>query len=126
MLATGMLLGLTIWGSKLALDSSLTRLNENVVVWGALAFALLACMWWVMMRSRTTLTQDTLSQTWFWSKRTPLAQISYAKFVRVRGLEWLIAPRLYVRAGPGPFVAFHAATPELWAEFEAMGRQIGR
>lgn len=125
-LASGLLFGLAVWGGKLALDTRLTRLNEDVTVWGLLAFVLLACMWWVMMRSRTTLTQDALSQTWFWSKRTPLALISHAKFMRVRGLEWLIAPRLYVRAGPGPFVAFHAATPELWAEFEAMGRQIGR
>lgn len=126
LMATGLMLGLTLWGGRLVLGSQLDQFNQNAMLLGLLAFAVLAYMWWVMVRSRITLTRNTLSQTWFWQKSTPLSHIGYARFMRLRGLEWLVAPRLYVRTGPGPFVAYHAATPELWAEFEAMAQQLQR
>lgn len=124
LLATGLMLGLVLWGVRLVQGSQLSGINQDVLLWGVAAFALLAYMWWVLLRSRTTLTPETLSQTWFWRKTTPLGHITYARFMRLRGLEWLIAPRLYVRAGPGPFVAYHAATPALWAEFQRIAEQL--
>ena len=126
-IATGMMATLSFWGVRLLLDPDVSgQLNHNLVGGALLAYSLLLYMWWVMMRSTTTLTSTTLSQTWFWSKSTPLAQISYVKFMRLRGLEWLVAPRLYVRAGPGPFVAYFAASPALWEEFEAMAQELGQ
>lgn len=126
LIATGLVAVLTIWGIRLLTGSVLDQLDRNILGGAMLAYGLLMYMWWIMMRSTTTLTSSTLSQTWFWSKSTPLAQISYAKFLRIRGLEWLVAPRLYVRTGPGPFVSYFAASPELWDEFEAMAQQLGR
>jgi len=125
LIATSLMAMLAVWGIRLLMGPIAHQLNQNIVGGALLAFALLVYMWWVMMRSTTTLTGSTLSQGWFWSKSTPLAKISYAKFMRIRGLEWLVAPRLYVRTGPGPFVSYFAASPELWDEFEAMARELG-
>jgi hypothetical protein len=126
LIASALMISLTLWGIKLAMSTEASLLNRNLVLLALLAFGLLLYMWWVMMRSVTTLTRNTLSQTWFWQKSASLDQISYVRFMRWRGLEWLIAPRLYVRTGPGPFASYYAASPELWAEFEAMARQLGK
>lgn len=126
LIATGVMITLTVWGIRLLMDPVSDPFDRNIVAGAMLAYGLLLYMWWVMMRSKTTLTSSSLSQTWFWSKSTPLAQISYAKFMRIRGLEWLVAPRLYVRTGPGPFVSYFAASPALWDEFDAMARELGR
>jgi len=126
LIATGLMAVLAFWGIRLLMSPIRDQLDPNIVGGALLAYGLLVYMWWIMMRSTTTLTSSTLSQTWFWSKSSPLAQISYVKFMRLRGLEWLVAPRLYVRTGPGPFVSYFAASSELWEEFEAMARELGR
>lgn len=124
-IASSLMVILTVWGIRVLMDPALGPFDRNIVGGALLAYGLLLYMWWTMMRSTTTLTDSMLSQTWFWSKSVPLAQISYAKFLRLRGLEWLVAPRIYVRTGPGPFVSFFAASPEMWEEFEAMARELG-
>jgi len=42
----------------------------------------------------------------------------------VRGLEWLIAPRLYVRTLMGKFAVFYASSPEMVAEFERLVSEL--
>lgn len=89
-----------------------------MMAWLLAGLALVFYMGITMLRSKTTLTTDTLSQDWVWEKKVELPQVTYVRLVRIRGIEWLIAPRLLVRAGHGPFKAFHASSPEMWEEFE--------
>ena len=49
-----------------------------------------------------------------------LRELAYGKIIRVRGLEWLIAPRLYVRTLMGKFAVFYAADPKMLAQFERL------
>ena len=69
-------------------------------------------------RSKTTLTDSTLKQTWIWDKEVVLPELVYAKLIRIKGLDWLIAPRLYVRTMMGKFTVFYAVDKAMIAEFQ--------
>lgn len=71
-------------------------------------------------RSQTTLTDKTLKQTWIWDKEVALPELVYAKLIRVRGFDWLIAPRLYVRTMMGKFTVFYAAEKPMIQAFERL------
>ena len=118
--ATFLVFSLLLWSFRLLYEVDSSELDKNVISWGVAGLALLISTWWILISSRITLSKIDITQTWFWTKSAPLNAIGYAKFMRIKGWEWLIAPRLYVRTGPGPFKTFYAATPELWAEFEAL------
>ncbi|MGH6627153.1 MAG: hypothetical protein ACRECD_11560, partial [Burkholderiaceae bacterium] len=75
-------------------------------------------------RSTTRIDSEALSQTWVWDKKMELRELAYGKLIRVRGLEWLIAPRLYVRTLLGKFAVFYAADPALIAEFERLVKEL--
>ncbi|MDB5891272.1 MAG: hypothetical protein JWP47_2103 [Polaromonas sp.] len=85
---------------------------------------LLLYTWWHILRSRTRIDSDALHQTWVWNKDMELRELAYGKLIRVRGLEWLIAPRLYVRTLMGKFSVFYAASPEMIGEFERLVREL--
>lgn len=121
-----LLLMLTAWGARLALQPDTWRINRDLLLWAAAGYGLLLAMGWTMLRSTTTVSEQALEQTWFWRKHVRLDQISHARFVRWRGLEWLIAPRLYVRTGPGPVTTYYGASPALWRSFEAMSAPFKR
>jgi len=53
-----------------------------------------------------------------------LGELAYGKLIRVRGLDWLIAPRLYVRTLMGKFAVFYAASPAMVAEFERLVAEL--
>lgn len=112
---------LGIWAVRLALQSEVP-LSSSMALWGLCGYLAVLYMGIVLLRSSTTVGPETLSQVWFWRKEVRLAAISDARLMRLRGLEWLVAPRLYVRAGPGPWIGYHGASPELWAAFEALAR----
>ncbi len=65
-----------------------------------------------------------LRQTWIWTKRMPLGELAYARVIRVRGFEWLIAPRIYVRTLLGKFAVFYAADPRMIAQFERLAAEL--
>ena len=77
-----------------------------------------------MIRSVTRLDGESLQQTWVWHKKMELRDLGYAKMIRVRGLDWLIAPRIYVRPVMGKFAIFYAASPEMLEEFERLVREL--
>ncbi len=94
------------------------------VGWFMAGMGLLLITWWYILRSRTRLDSQALYQSWIWDKKLELRELAYCKLIRVRGLEWLIAPRLYARTLMGKFSVFYAATPELVAEFERLIREL--
>ena len=79
---------------------------------------------WYILTGKTRLSSEALEQTWVWNKRTPLKELAFAKLIRVRGLEWLIAPRLYTRTFSGKLAVFYAADAPMLAEFERLEREL--
>lgn len=94
------------------------------LAWVAAALALMACTWWAVMRSRTVVGADALQQRWLWNKRMDLADMAFCKVIRVPGLDWLVAPRLYARTLTGKFSVFYGATPELREEFKRLSQEL--
>ena len=92
--------------------------------WFAAGLLLMGVTWWNILRSVTRLDADGLHQSWVWNKHMPMRDLAYAKLIRVRGLDWLIAPRLYVRTLDGKFAVFYAASPQLLAAFERLGSSL--
>lgn len=92
--------------------------------WFAAGLFLMGVTWWNILRSVTRLDADGLHQSWVWNKHMPLRDLAYTKLIRVRGLDWLIAPRLYVRTLDGKFAVFYAASPQLLAAFERLGSSL--
>lgn len=80
--------------------------------------------WWHILRSTTRLDEQGLHQSWMWDKHMELRELAYGKLIRVRGLDGLIAPRLYVRTLMGKFAVFYAASPEMITEFERLVSEL--
>lgn len=84
--------------------------------WFVLGWLLLAWTGWEVAHSRIRLDSTGLEQSWMWQKRMDYDDLAYAKLIRVRGLEWLIAPRLYVRTLAGKFAVFYITDPQVLSE----------
>jgi len=124
LLASVLVFGSLAWFVRLW---QLGRLGSDLSVnlaWFLAAMAMLLWCWWAMVRSVTTVDDKQLHQTWVWDKRMVLDDLASAKLVRVRGFEWLIAPRLYVRTFVGKMGIFYAADPALVAEFERLVQEL--
>lgn len=85
---------------------------------------LLLYTWVNILRSTTRIDEEGLHQSWMWNKHMELRELAFGKLIRVRGLEWLIAPRLYVRTLMGKFAVFYASSPEMIAEFERLVKEL--
>lgn len=92
--------------------------------WFMAGLTLMLYTWWHILRSTTRIAPDGLYQSWVWDKQMDMRELAYGKLIRVRGLEWLIAPRLYVRTLMGKFAVFYAASPEMVSEFERLVREL--
>ena len=92
--------------------------------WFLGAVLLLVYTWVNILRSTTRIDEQGLQQSWIWNKQMELRELAYGKLIRVRGLEWLIAPRLYVRTLMGKFSVFYATSPEMIAEFERLVTEL--
>ena len=97
---------------------------SNGLIWLLCGLFLMAFTVASIYRSKTTLTAHHLKQTWLWDKEVVLTELVYAKLIRVRGLDWLIAPRLYVRTMMGKFTVFYASSPVMILEFEKLVQKI--
>jgi hypothetical protein len=82
----------------------------------------LACLWicyfWIL-RSRTTITDTHIRQTWFSPREVALADITQIKLIHIPHLAWLISPRMVVRSRGPARAVFYIADPRL---LEAVAR----
>jgi hypothetical protein len=124
LLATAIVGGCAVWLAQLLASGVLATTRTTGVVWFAAGLAMMAWTWWHILRSRTRVSTEGLYQAWIWDKQMPFDDLAYGKLIRVRGLDWLIAPRLYVRTLMGKFMVFYGATPELVAEFERIVKEL--
>jgi len=122
-LAVGLVTLAMMWAWKMWADGLLI-LNLQSSGWLLAALCMMAYTEWHILRGKTTLDSKALQQSWVWSKRTELQDLAYAKLIRVRGLDWLIAPRLYTKTFSGKLAVFYAAAPAMLIEFERLEKEL--
>lgn len=122
-LATVLVFGAAAWLVLLWRSGKLGS-GSSLAGWFVAGEAMMLYTWWCIVRSVTTLAGDEIRQTWMWTKRMELRELAYVRVIRVRGLDWLIAPRLYARTLLGKFAVFYAAEPQMVAEFERLAAQL--
>jgi hypothetical protein len=118
-LATALVFSAAAWLANLWTSGQLKD-GSSLATWFLAAMAMMLYTWWSIVRSVTSIDGTELRQTWIWTKKLELRELAYARLIRVRGLEWLIAPRLYARTLLGKFNVFYAADPAVVAEFERL------
>ena len=118
-MATCMMLAMVYWGVGAVGQIVWHEVSTGAaLLYGsALLISLVVYVW--ILKSRTSISTEAIEQTWLWNKRVNIADIRQAKFIYVPYLNWLIAPRLIVRAGPSVSV-FYTANPEVQREFACL------
>ena len=124
LLATVIVGGCAFWLAQLWSVGALGSAKTGGLGWFLAGIALMGWTWFHIMTSRTRIDRKGLHQRWIWDKQMAFDDLAFGKLIRVRGLDWLIAPRLYVRTLVGKFAVFYAATPELIAEFERLVAEL--
>ena len=107
------------WGFQLWWSGALAATLQSSG-WVLAALAMMACTVWPVLVGRTTLDAHQLQQQWVWHKQVHIADLAYAKLVHVRGLEWLIAPRLYTKSHTGKLAVFYTPDPKLLKHLDAL------
>jgi len=92
--------------------------------WFILGWGLLACTAWFVVVSRIRLDASGITQSWMWTKHFDFDDLAVAQLIRVRGLEWLIAPRLYVRTLAGKFSVFYVSDAAVLLELNRLGQEL--
>jgi hypothetical protein len=115
---TGLLLtGLLLYGLWLSPRLAQASWSSNGLVLFGMAALMVAWIGVWILRSRTRLQGDELSQSWLWRKRVRAADAASVKLVAIPGLSQIVAPRLLVRRRGGGMTWFHSADPRLLTEF---------
>ena len=118
-LAWGMSLGLGAWIWRLEID---WRTRHGA--WVAVAWAMLVCIAWFIQRSRIVLQAEGIEQSWMWRRRVSLRELAMLKVMRLRGLEFLIAPRIYARTLGGTFHFFYCHDRAMLEEFSRLAQAL--
>lgn len=119
-LAVVLVAGLAAWFLQIAPlgEPGNAKASASGLGWFWAALGLLCWTLWGILRSHTRLDNHGLYQQWIWDKHMAYEDLAYAKLMRVRGLEWLIAPRLYARTMMGQFAVFYLGSHALVTEAE--------
>lgn len=120
-LSTMMILGMVYWGAGVLREVVWAEVSSGAAVLLGSAFLITVTAWLWMLKSRTSISHETIEQTWLWHKRVLIKDITQAKLIHVPYLNWLIAPRLIVRAGVGLNV-FYTADPIVLKAFALLVR----
>lgn len=114
---------ISLWQQgKFGSDTGIEGLSA--VGWFILAWALMAWTGWQVLQSRVRIDTEGIHQTWIWDKHMAFDDLAFAKLIRVRGLEWLVAPRLYVRTLVGKFAVFYVTDATVLAECERLSAEL--
>lgn len=115
--AAAIMAGLLFYvGSRWPALRSATWSTSGVVLWGAAALIVLWTGWWIV-RSRTCLESDEITQTWLWNKRVHARNVAQIKLVHWPALEWIMAPRMLIRQRSGVTTWIHAADARVLTAF---------
>lgn len=92
--------------------------------WFIVGWFLLAWTAWHVVRSRVRIDALGMHQTWIWDKHQNLDELAYAKLLRIRGLEWLMAPRFYARTLAGKFTVFYMIRPDMLENCSRLAKEL--
>jgi hypothetical protein len=110
--------GAAWWGYILWSHGKLGSSVTTSVFWLIAALVLMCVTVYFVFRSVTSISATHLKQSWIWDKEMLVADLAYAKLIRLKGFDWLIAPRLYARTHGGKFASFYAANTGVLLQFE--------
>jgi hypothetical protein len=116
--------GIAWWAYVLWSNGKLGTSVTTSMLWLVAAIILMAITVFYVFRSVTSITATHLKQSWIWDKEMLVSDLAYAKLIRLRGFEWLIAPRLYARTHGGKFASFYASTPNVLMQFEMIHNKL--
>ena len=128
LLTTFIVLGAAVWllvlwqQGAFGGDTGLEGLRQ--AGWFVLGWCLLAWSGVFVWTSQVRLDERGVFQNWVWDKQQDYADMAMAHLFRVRGLEWLIAPRFYVRSLSGKRTVFYVADPALLEECARMAQAL--
>ena len=126
LLTCGIVALAALWLASLWSKGALGSGGSSGQAWFITALVLMVYTSWHILTSTTTLDATTLHQSWVWNKKMELRELAYCKLIRLPGLDWLIAPRLYARTLMGKFSVFYAADPRLISEFERLVKEVAQ
>ena len=116
--------GVACWAYVLWRGGRLGDTFNNSALWLLAALASMAITVFYVFRSVTTVNNTHLKQSWIWNKEMLISDVAYVKLIRLRGFDWLIAPRLYARTHGGKFASFYASTPAVLEQFEKINNKL--
>jgi hypothetical protein len=117
--------GAAWWGYTLWSHGKLgSTLFTSSTLWLIAALALMCITMLYVFRSVTSISAEYLRQSWIWNKEMRVSELAYVKLIRLRGFDWLIAPRLYARSHGGKFASFYASTPAVLHQFEQLCQKL--
>jgi hypothetical protein len=119
-IALALLATAAVWLLQLQRGLSNVEAVSIPISWLWLPWGLMATTAWFVCTGSTRLTGSAVEQSWTWPKHLAFSELAYAKLIRIRGLEWLIAPRLYTKNFGGKLQVFYAAAPEMLEEFKRL------
>ena len=123
LLASLLVAALIYWGVRASGSMVWQEFSLSACLLWGLAVAIIMVVYYWMLKSRTSIGQGAIVQTWLWQKQVQIKYIRQAKFIYIPYLSWLIAPRLIVRAGP-VMTVFYTADPLVQRAFAAL--MLGR
>lgn len=116
--------GVAWWAYVLWSNGKLGDSMTSSVLWLLAALVLMFITVFYVFRSVTSVSSSHLKQSWIWNKEMPIRDLAYVKLIRLRGFDWLIAPRLYARTHGGKFASFYASTPDVLKQFESIKNKL--
>ena len=116
--------GVAWWAYVLWSNGKLGASVTSSVLWLLAALVLMFITVFYVFRSVTSVSSSHLKQSWIWNKELPIRDLAYVKLIRLRGFDWLIAPRLYARTHGGKFASFYASTPDVLKQFESIKSKL--
>jgi hypothetical protein len=111
--------GLVAQGAALPRISSAGFVGGNWF-WFWAALAIVCWMLVYIWTSRITITSDLMRQTWIWRKEAKVSELTHLRILRIRGLEWLVAPRVYAHTVDHRFTLFYVADLAVLAQCEKL------
>jgi hypothetical protein len=116
--------GVAWWAYVLWSNGKLGTSFASSQLWLLAALCLMIITVFYVFRSNTSVSSKHLKQSWIWDKEMLVSDLAYAKLIRLRGFDWLIAPRLYARTHGGKFASFYASTPDVLVQFERISHKL--
>jgi hypothetical protein len=127
-LATAMVVALLVLAWRQAGNPLWWTLPLELRLLLLLLVAVIAAGYWSVLSSRTSIGPEFIRQGGLLPRSVRLADIVQLKLIRLRGLEWLITPRLVLRSRGLGLHTFYCADPAVWDAVEelAYGRDAAR